>query len=517
MPPEPQPLAAAPFAGAAALPAAWRAALVRLAWCWLVLLVLFRADWLAMVDQWWNSSTYNHIILIPAIIGWLVYLRAPELAKLTPRACWPALLPFGAAALVWVLGAFAGFNLAKQAALVGMAVAAVGAIMGPRVCAALAFPLAYSAFLVPFGDELVPLLQMITAKITIALVNASAIPAAIEGVFIDTPAGLFEVAEACSGVKFLVAMIAFGALVANVCFRTWPRRAAFMALCFVMPVLTNGVRAWGTIYVAQFKGAAYAGGVDHIIYGWVFFAVVIALTMAIAWRFFDRAVDDAMIDGAAIAASPLLGRWEARAMGPLKAAGAIGLLAIAASLWAGAADRLAAPLPPRIDLPQVAGWTRVDYAPSTWWEPRAGGADHRLLGRYADGKGRKVDVFYALYAKQSEGREAGGFGEGALRPESGWSWQGPGPALADGKAERLQANTREVRLAETYYRTGSLVTGSNMALKLANIGDRLVLRAVPTQMLILSAEGADGEVALAAFRQSTGPLGPWMDRVGGVR
>ena len=74
-----------------------------------------------------------------------------------------------------------------------------------------------------------------------------------------------------------------------------------------------------------------------------------------------------------------------------------------------------------------------------------------------------------------------------------------------------------MRLAETYYRTGSLVTGSNMALKLANIGDRLVLRAVPTQMLILSAEGADGEVALAAFRQSTGPLGPWMDRVGGVR
>jgi exosortase len=106
------------------------------------------------------------------------------------------------------------------------------------------------------------------------------------------PAGLFEVAEACSGVKFLVAMLAFGALAANVCFRSWKRRIAFMALCVVVPVLANGVRAWGTIYVAQIKGAAYAGGVDHIIYGWFFFAAVIAAILAIGWPFFDRKVRD---------------------------------------------------------------------------------------------------------------------------------------------------------------------------------------------------------------------------------
>jgi len=43
-------------------------------------------------------------------------------------------------------------------------------------------------------------------------------------VFIDTPAGLFEVAEACSGVKFLIAMTAFGVLASNVCFVGWKRR-----------------------------------------------------------------------------------------------------------------------------------------------------------------------------------------------------------------------------------------------------------------------------------------------------
>jgi exosortase/archaeosortase family protein len=62
------------------------------------------------------------------------------------------------------------------------------------------------------------------------------------------------VAEACSGVKFLIAMVALGVLVANVCFRSWHRRAAFMALCVAVPILANGVRAWGTIYAAQYVG-----------------------------------------------------------------------------------------------------------------------------------------------------------------------------------------------------------------------------------------------------------------------
>ena len=48
------------------------------------------------------------------------------------------------------------------------------------------------------------------------------------------------------GVKFLIAMLAFGALVANVCYRSWPRRAAFHASpALVVPILANGVRAWG--------------------------------------------------------------------------------------------------------------------------------------------------------------------------------------------------------------------------------------------------------------------------------
>lgn len=495
----------------------WRAACMRLGLAWLALIGLFGRDWLAMFAQWWDSSTYNHILLVPAIVAWLVWQRLPEVLKLQPRGWSWGLVPLGLALFGWVLGSFAGFDLLRQAAAVAMLPAMVLLLLGPRVFSALLFPLCYMAFLVPFGDELVPPLQTITAKLTIGLVNISGIPANINGVFIDTPAGLFEVAEACSGVKFLIAMIALGTLVANVAFRKWGRRALFLLLCIVVPILANGIRAWGTVFAAQYVGAERAAGIDHLIYGWIFFALVIAAVMAISWRFFDRHPNDPMIDAAAIAADPRFDRFERTVLVPVRALLGSGLLVALALGWSAYAQSLSASLPRQVFLPEVPGWQRVDYAPEAPWEPRASGADHRLLGSYADASGRRVDVFYAQYAFQTEGKEAGGFGEGALRPESGWSWTSGGPAVGEAKSDRLLYNGATERIALTWYRSGNLLTGSNVRLKLANIADRLLLRSRPTALLIVSAEqapGRDPAAALDAFRISVGEIGPWMDRIG---
>lgn len=516
MPPD----TAASLTFSASAPSIWRQALLRLGAVWLALVLAFASDWLAMVRQWWDSSTYNHILLVPPILAWLVSLRWNALRKLTPQVWAPGLLLVAGGVLLWVLGRFAGFSLVQQAGAVLVLPGSLIALLGPRVALGLLFPLAYMAFLVPFGDELVPQLQMITAALTIALVKLSGIPAVVDGVFIDTPAGLFEVAEACSGVKFLIAMIALGALVANVCFRSWKRRSLFMALCIVAPILANGVRAWATILAAQYVGAEKAGGFDHIVYGWVFFALVIAGVLGLSWRYFDRAVDDPMIDAAAIEAARLPG-WlnRARLAAPL-AILLCGALVLGGQAWARTAEAMLAPMPRQIFLPDVPGWQRVDFGPSVPWQPRAAGAEHRLLGSYADARGRKVDVFLALYPAQSEGREASGFGEGALPENSEWSWNSAGPPAAGSKSDLLRARGSVERLAETYYRNGDLLTGSALKLKLATIADRLLLRREPTVMLILSTEQAPGEsgaIALNGFRQATGPVGPWMDRIVAVR
>lgn len=253
-----QPASATLTGGWKSLPAAWRAPLLHLAAAWLALFLAFADDWKAMALQWWDISTYNHILLIPLILAWLVWQRWSELQKLEPQGWWPGVVLFAGAGFLWMLGAMSGLDLARQAGSVAMLGATVPLLLGPRVAMGVLFPLAYMASLVPLGEELVPTLQMITADITVALTRVSGIPAVIDGVFIDTPAGLFEVAEACSGVKFLIAMVAFGVLAANVCFVSWPRRIAMVAACVVVPVLANGVRAWGTIYAAQIVGAEAA-------------------------------------------------------------------------------------------------------------------------------------------------------------------------------------------------------------------------------------------------------------------
>lgn len=502
------------------LPCEWRAPLARLALVWLVLIGSFLADWQDMARQWWDSSTYNHILLIPAIIGWMVWQRLPQLAKLAPVVWWPGLVLFGCATILWVLGSFSGLSLARQAGVVAMLGAGAVTLLGPKVSAGLVFPLAYLTLLVPFGDELIPPLQSVTAFLTIGLTRLSGIPAAIDGVFIDTPAGLFEVAEACSGVKFLVAMIAFGLLVANVCFVRWPRRIIFMAFCLIVPILANGVRAWGTILVAQYVGAEKATGFDHIVYGWGFFGLVIALVLAGGWHFFDRMADDPMIDADAIAASPVLAAMERLTLRSGKVLAILGAILLAGISWAWAANKLEAKLPEQIFLPQVSGWSRVDYTPQVWWEPRATGARHRLLGRYRDEKGHEVDVFFALFAEQREGGEAGGFGEGALQADQGWSWQGNGPSAQYARSERLLAGGQHQRLAETTFRSGDLITGSNIRLKLAIMADRLLLREHPTMLLILSSEQGgqtQAQEAIAAFRKATGPLDRWMDGIARLR
>lgn len=304
------------------VPAAWRMPLLQLALGCSALILLTRGDWAEMARQWWNSSTCNHILLIPPILAWLVRLRWPELVRLRPQAWWPGLLWLATGLLAWGLGTAESINLVAQLGAVMMVQSAVAVLLGPRIGAALLFPLAYMVFLVPFGEEIVPPLQAITAKLAVALTQASGVPASITGVFIDTPAGRFQVAEACSGVKFLVAMIALGTLVAHLCFRSWKRRAIFMAACVIVPVLANGVRAWGTIYIAQSRGVKFAAGFDHIIYGWFFFALVMASLLGTAWRYFDRDANDRLVDSTALEASPALerlaryriGGWQALAL-----------------------------------------------------------------------------------------------------------------------------------------------------------------------------------------------------------
>ena len=295
---------------------------VLLALGWAGLLAATLREWSAMAHQWWNIDTYSHILLILPILAWLVWIRRDEVARVEAQGWWPGFLWCLLGLAICFVGRSADINLIAQLGVIVAFQGATFGIVGFRVGLILAFPLAYMFFLVPFGDEIIPPLQYVTAEMATALTRFSGVETVADGIHIDTPAGLFIVAEECSGVKFLVAMVALGVLVAYSCFASWKRRILFLLACVIVPIVANGIRAWATIFIAQYVGAEAAGSFDHIVYGWFFFGIVIALVLGVAWRWFEREPEEAGWSAQQVSALPMLQRLERNGASPALVLGA---------------------------------------------------------------------------------------------------------------------------------------------------------------------------------------------------
>lgn len=467
----------------------WKRHAIAVGAVWAAILLIFFRDTSDMALQWWNSSTYNHCLLLVPIIGWLVHQRREELSQLTPVAWWPGLLWSAGGGLLWLLGDLGGIALFRHAALIAMLQGAVMSIMGLQVTRGLLFPLFYMFFLVPFGEELVPPMQTITAKLSMLFLGWQGIPAHIDGVFITTPGGYFEVAEACSGVKFLVAMAAYAVLVTNICFQSWSRRLAFLAFALIVPVIANGVRAYGTIAIAEKTGIEFAASFDHIIYGWFFFGAVMILVMGVGWKFFDRRVDDPMFNPADLAPTSF-GRIKL----PVAVAG-VAALALIPFAWAQASASPADTLPKSIAAPVVKGWTPITQIGGYPWKPRFDNADRLYLWRYRkDGSGEELDLAIAAFAGQHEGKELVGFGQGAMDPDNEWKWSenlgqigGEGGKVA-GQFDQYVAPGPVTRTAAAWYRIDGETMASKTGMKLETLKQRLIVGDQRAAGVIISVE-----------------------------
>lgn len=489
---------------------AWRVHLVVLATVFAALGILFRNDIADMATVWWTSETFNHCMLIVPIIGWLVWQRRGELAQLSPAAWSAGLIVVAAGAASWLVGEGAGITVARQFGVVLMFQGSVIAILGRAVTRGLLFPLGYALFLVPFGQEFVPYLQSITAELSMVLLGLSGLPAHIEGVFITTPSGYFEVAEACSGVKFLIAMAALGALAANLCFKTWPRRLAFMALCLVIPIIANGIRAFATIYIADTNGIEFAESFDHVVYGWFFFAFVIVAVFAMSWKFFDRGLDDPAFDPADIQPDTPAVSAPARTAGMAALVLAIAVIPMIWLASTAAASVVESQL--GLDVPRVAGWERTDAPMRYPWQATYVGADHIVSGRYRNADGQVVDLAIGYYAMQSEARELIGFGQGGHPPETEWSWIENSPSPESGRAYRIMAPGPVSRTVFQYNWIAGATAGGTGQAKLATLRARLFGGDQSAIGIVISSEERDARAAMQTFLTDAGGIESLVDR-----
>lgn len=280
----------------------WRGALLALGLGLALLGWLFAAEAMAAVEVWNTSTAYNHCWLIGPIAAWLAWQRRHRLAWLAPSPLPAAALLMLPAGLAWLAAERLGIMEGRQLAAMGMLWVLVLAVLGWRVSRVMAAPLLYLVFLVPFGEFATPRLQDLTAWMIEIGLGVLDIAYHREGMLIDTTVGTFHVAEACAGLRFLIAAIAFGALYAIVMFRSPWRRLTVMVLAVVVPILANGVRALGIVVVAQYLGSAEAAAADHVIYGWGFFSVVMLLLILAGLPFRQDGAADGPAPAAALPA-----------------------------------------------------------------------------------------------------------------------------------------------------------------------------------------------------------------------
>ena len=246
----------------------------------LVLGLLFADEAAAAVRVWLQSTAYSHCFFIVPISLYLAWDRRDRLASVPivplPAAALLA-LPIGAA---WLGAQRLGVMEGRQHCPLALVEVLFLTVLGWRMFRALLAPLLYLFFLVPSGAFLTPLLQDFTARFIDVGLTVLSIPHTSTAMLIDIPGGRFYVAEACAGLRFLIASIAFGVLYAVLMYRSTGRRVLFVAASMVIPVVANGFRALGIVVLGYILGSAEAAAADHILYGWVFFSIVILLLVA---------------------------------------------------------------------------------------------------------------------------------------------------------------------------------------------------------------------------------------------
>lgn len=347
----------------------------------------------SMVDTWNSSETFAHGYVILPISLALIWRQRAWFKQLPAQPWRPALVLLAGAGAAWLAGRIADVQVVMQYAFVSMFPLAALALLGPRLAAKFTFPLLFLLFAVPFGEIFVGPLINYTADFTVWAVQATGIPVLRNGTRFELPSGSWSVVEACSGIRYLISSITLGCLYAYLTYRSNLRRAVFIGLAIVVPIVANWLRAYGIVMIGHMSGMELATGVDHLVYGWLFFGVIMFIMFWIGsyWR----------EDEQAAAAAPAAGKRVEGAARPLVPM-ALAVVALCAVWPAFAAFNERANhnpqevvLPePKISWPYAAGFAD--------WEVRYMEPDARLARAYSAPDGRPVKLQLLYYRNQSK-------------------------------------------------------------------------------------------------------------------
>jgi exosortase A len=463
----------------------WRSALPAIAGAVLAILAIYSDTARSIVGIWRSSDTFAHGYLIVPISAFLVWVKRREVAVLAPRPDILGLALLGGAGFAWLAAEEAQVQVLAQYALVAMVPATVVALAGRRVAWALAFPLGVLLLAVPFGEAFLPRLMEWTADFTVAALRITGIPVFREGTLFAIPSGHWSVVEACSGLRYLIASVTVGAVYAYLTYRTWWKRALFLALATAVPIGANFLRAYMIVLIGHLSSMRLAVGFDHFIYGWVLFGLVIGLLFWLGsfWR--EPAVPAAparVVHQAAPARAPVFA---------IAAAGTV-LLAAAWPLCVPYLDRTD-DAPVRLAAPAAASGWSLEPPQDMHWQPHYPGVAASTLAVYRKGES-SVAVYLGYYRNQHQGAELVG-SQNLIAGATPSPWARIGESMHTEELPNGKVELRQTRLGSgagrllvwDWYRIGGHDLSNPYLAKALLARDKLLRRADDSVAIVLAA------------------------------
>ena len=416
------------------------------------LLVIFTIFWptvLEAVTLWHTRASYNYAFLVIPISLYLIYERRHGVVALRPNPAWWGLAGMAAMSAAWLVADAIDVSVGRDIAVAGMVQALLLTVLGWRVFWYLLFPFLFLWLLVPTGDFLLPVLQKIAMKLSVAGMQFTGIPVFAEGFTMETPTGSYTVAPGCSGLNFLLAGFAFSLLYANLQYQSWTKRIGCVVVMLGVSIVSNGARIVAIITIAHYTNRQMNIVDDHLLYGWGFFAIILLALTWLGMRFQDPApvYGGEHGGGASPDVSDTARAPKYRVLVAAVAAVAVAAAAPGFAAWqhsSGAADwsnaariELAAP-------PSIGTWRLAD--PEGEWLPVTPSAHQLTAWTYRRG-GRSVDLAIGYFWRQSKTRDLVA-AENAVFDDKRWRFAGA-------TATRAMLGDAPLPLVETRIRSGA--------------------------------------------------------------
>lgn len=362
--------------------------------------VLYHDALLSAIRIWYISEIFSHgFFILPGAL-YLIWRERERLQRLTPKPNYwvlTLLLPFLLLGIAGVVGDIQVFSHISAFTVLSLM---IWLCFGNAIAKEIWFPLCFILFSIPIGEELVPVLQVITADLAIAILKWTSIPVYNTGLYIEIPQGKFVVAEACSGIRFFVGSLVFGAIYSHLTYNSFKRKVAFMTLATIVPIIANAIRVFGIVMIGYYSDMEYAVGADHLIYGWVFFGIVLLLLVLIGETFKEK-LPVANSDEKQSLRSVLNSiKLSAKAMNALRAPLTVVLVLFGLTIiWQNTVVPDGDYLPDKIDRTQLSAFA-TPVRPDSAWQLVSSGEHDLFFGREED-----IELAIAWFAENRSGSE----------------------------------------------------------------------------------------------------------------